>query len=268
MVLFGESEELTRLKQERTKLEAEVHRAVAAHSHLAHERDVALGRVRHVEDENAQLKSETAQLQGENAQLHGTNVQLHADMEALRKELASLQRVAEENEARICVQQPVNGKSAQGICIRWHEQGHKDALEPMFLQAAKSSDLPGDMVFDWSASSKYAVALFVIYPATNRLDESVVAAIRQCQAAAPRVVLVALRWGQNAPELNLSKLRDSGVSVVNIHWDKDAADEKFLVHCPQNDKGVKKLRGILRAAVPERPFSLSASLGRLAGSWR
>lgn len=181
--------------------------------------------------------------------------------EEVVSKMQAIQAQVREEEARIQSRAPTDGSSAQGICVRWHEQGHKTALESVFQAAARESSLPGSMCYEWSPGAKYALVIVPLYPATNRLDASVLDAIQECRAASASVVLVAMRWGQNAPELLLGQVRDCGAEVVNLYWEKDAADRKSLARCQKNEQSLAALRGIIQSAVPERRSSLSSSIG-------
>ena len=208
------------------------------------------------------LENRVAELEGENARVKAQVV----------SEMQTLQARLEDAESRIQSKAPTDGSSVQGICIRWHEQGHKTALESVFQAAARESNLPGDMCYEWSPGAKYALVIVPLFPATNRLDASVLDAIRDARAAASSVVLVAMRWGVNAQELLLGQVRDCGAEVVNLYWEKDAADNKMLARCQKNDQNIATLRGIIQSAVPVRRASTSTWIGgvatRLGLPWR
>ena len=208
----------------------------------------------------AQAQNRVAELQAENA---GVKARVASEMQAIQAKIR-------EDEARIQSRAPTDGSSAQGICIRWHEQGHKTALESVFQAAARESNLPGDMCYEWSPGAKYALVIVPLFPATNRLDASVLDAIRDSRAAASSVVLVAMRWGVSAPELLLGQVRDCGAEVVNLYWEKDHAERKSLARCQKNEQNIAALRGIIQSAVPVRRVSASSTIGGLFSrlGWR
>ena len=206
------------------------------------------------------LENRVAELEGENARVKAQVV----------SEMQTLQARLEDAESRIQSKAPTDGSSVQGICIRWHEQGHKTALESVFQAAARESNLPGDMCYEWSPGAKYALVIVPLFPATVKLDASVLDAIRDARAAASSVVLVAMRWGVNAPELLLGQVRDCGAEVVNLYWEKDHAERKSLARCQKNEQNIAALRGIIQSAVPVRRVSASSTIGGLFSrlGWR
>ena len=209
-----------------------------------------------------QAQNRVAELQAENA---GVKARVASEMQAIQAKIR-------EDEARIQSRAPTDGSSAQGICVHWHEQGHKTALESVFQAAARESNLPGNMCYEWSPGAKYALVIVPLFPATVKLDASVLDAIRDARASASSVVLVAMRWGVNAQELLLGQVRDCGAEVVNLYWEKDAADNKMLARCQKNDQNIATLRGIIQSAVPVRRASTSTWIGgvatRLGLPWR
>ena len=201
-------------------------------------------------DENASLKAKVAELQREHHRMH--------------EHMRSVYQEAKQQEARVQAQLPANDGTARGICIRWHEEGHRNALTQIFDEAGKASGLPGGAVYEWDPGAKYALVMLVLYPATPRLsDSSVFAALRECQAAAATVALVALRWGVDAPELKISQA--SGAAVINLYWDKDATEQKFLLSGAKNDSSLRQLRELITSAVPVRKNGLAAKIGSIFG---
>lgn len=206
-------------------------------------------------DELQQCKDELQQCKGKLQHFTDENASLKAQMAELQREKhMRVNQEAKQQEARVQAQRPANDGTARGICIRWHEEGHQNMLNQIFDEAGRVSGLPDGAVYEWDPGAKYALVVLVLYPATPRLsDSSVFAALRECQAAAGTVALVALRWGVDAPELSISQA--SGAAVINLYWDKDATEQKFLLSGAKNEKSLRQLRELITSAVPEASVS-------------
>jgi len=208
----------------------------------------------------ADLRAGKGDAEARVAQAESDNKDLRAKLHEMSSALRDFQQQAQQDEEDRLRPQSGRDGSAEGICIRWKEASHYQSLGSLFTEVARACKLPGPMCKNWEPGRQYAVVLLVLYPATPRLDDFL-ATVRECQEAAPSVVVIALRWGLSPPELNAVSLRDRGVAVVSLYFDKDHSDQKHLLPGAKNDRSVEQLRELVHAAVPERPGSLASRIG-------